>query len=334
MKKISFIGSKGRGLNPDLQILKKYIEENSDIEMEMYFSNENSKNDMIGLGSKIGKENYSKKAVDLVCVDGSLPAKKKLVNPEGTKVLVATPYDFLLKALNRGDSNKKTFQNFTHIMVNSPIEKKIIDKVYKTKGIEVIEDYTSPMAYDIYKQTNIEEKREKLESYYPAAKGKKILAILLSGKFDDDEENPYKDLDWKVLADNVPDDWFIVTNSEELMENAVHLGPEYQKKVGFMKQMLDFRKVLYLADALVTNTFMFATCFAAVRKPVFAIFNKNNGFEQYMHDNYPNLWISDLTKIGDKVASPKTEDFEKFWEEFSYKPDKNPCAKVLEILSK
>ena len=63
MKKISFIGSKGRGLNPDLQILKKYIEENSDIEMEMYFSNENSKNDMIGLGSKIGKENYSKKAV-------------------------------------------------------------------------------------------------------------------------------------------------------------------------------------------------------------------------------------------------------------------------------
>lgn len=334
MKKVSFIGSKGRGINPDLQILKDYIQENSDIEIETYFSNENSKNEMIGLGSKIGKENYSKKAADLVCVDGSLPAKKFLVNPKGTKILVATPYDFLLKALNRGDKNKKTFQNFTHIMVNSPIEKRIVDEVYKTKGVEVIEGYTSPMAYDIYKQNNIEEKYEKLETYYPQSKGKKIVAILLSGKFEDDEENPYTELDWKKLADNVPDDWFIVTNSEELIENAVHLGPEYQEKIGFMKQMLDFRKVLYLADALVTNTFMFATCMAAVKKPVFAIFNKNNGFENYMHENYQNLWISDLTTIGTRISEAKQEEFEKFWAEFSYSPEKNPCAKVLEILGK
>ena len=333
-QKVSFIGSKGRGLNPDMEILKNYINENSDLEIEGYFPNENSKNDMISKGSKIGKENYCKSAVDLVCVDGSLPAKKKLVNPEGNKVLVATPYDFLIKALNRGDSNKKTFQNFTHIMVNSPLEKRIMDEVYKTSGIEVIEGYTSPLAFDICKHTNIEEKREKLETYYPAAKGKKILAILLSGKFEDDDENPYADLDWKALADNVPDDWFIVVNSEELMETAVHLGPEYNEKIGYMKQMLDFRKILYLADALVTNTFMFATCMAAVRKPVFSIFNKGNGLENYIKDNYPNLWISNLTTIGKRITDAKDEEFEKFWDEFSYKPDKNPCEKVLEILGK
>lgn len=332
--KVSFIGSKGRGLNPDLEVLKNYIKENSNLAIEKSFSNENSINAMVALASKVGKENYCKVAEDLVCIDGSLPAKKSLVNPEGKKIYLATPYDFLIKALNRGDTNKKTLQNFTHIMVNSPLEKRIIDNVYKTKGAEIIDGYTSPLAYDVYKQTNIEEKREKLEAYYPMSKGKKILAILISGRFDDDEENPHKDLDWKALADNIPDDWFVVVNSEKFMENAVYLGPEYNEKVGFMRQMLDFRKVLYLADALVTNTYMFATCFAAVRKPVFTIFHKGNGYEKYIKAKYPNLWVEDLTTLGTRVAEAKPEEFEKFWDEFSYSPDKNPCEKVLEILDK
>lgn len=334
MAKVSFIGSKGRGLNPDLEILKNHIEKIDNLEIEKYFANENSINEMVGLGSKIGKENYCKVAEDLVCIDGSLPVKKSLVNPKGKKILIATPYDFLIKALNRGDTNKKTFQNFTHIMVNSPLEKRIMDRVYKTKDIEVIDGYTSPLAYDVYTHTNIEEKREKLETYFPKSKGKKIMAILLSGKFDDDEENPYRDLDWKELADNIPDGWFVIVNSEELIENAVHLGPEYSEKVGYVKQMLDFRKVLYLADALVTNTFMFATCMAAVKKPVFTIFNKDNGYEKYIQSNYPNLWVEDLTTLGSRVANAKPEEFEKFWDEFSYKPEKDPCVKVLEILAK
>lgn len=334
MKKVSFIGSKGRGLNPDLEILKNHIEEISDLEIEKYFANENSINEMVGLGSKIGKENYCKVAEDLVCIDGSLPAKKSLINPEGKKILIATPYDFLIKALNRGDRNKKTFQNFTHIMVNSPLEKRIIDEVYKTKGIEVIDGYTSPLAYDVYSQTNIEEKREKLETYYPKSKGKKILAILLSGKFDDDDDNPHENLDWKRLADNIPDGWFVVVNSEKIIENAVHLGPEYNEKIGFMRQMLDYRKVLYLADALVTNTYMFATCMAAVRKPVFTIFHKDNGYEKYIKTKYPNLWVEDLTTLGNRLIETKPEEFEEFWEEFSYKPEKDPCVKVLEILAK
>ena len=332
--RVSFIGSKGRGLNPDLEVLKNYIKENSNLSIEKSFSNENSINKMVALASKVGKESYCKVAEDLVCIDGSLPAKKSLVNPEGKKIYLATPYDYLIKALNRGDTNKKTFQNFTHIMVNSPLEKKIMDKVYKTTNIEVIEGYTSPLAWDINNQTGVEDKREKLEDYYPKSKGKKILAILLSGKFLEGDENPYEDLDWKKLADNIPDDWFVVTNSEELLMNAVHLGPEYNEKVGYMKQMVDFRKLLYLADALVTNTYMFATCFAAVRKPVFTIFNKDNGYENYVKANYPNLWVEDLTTLGTRAAEAKPEEFEKFWDEFSYSPDKNPCEKVLEILVK
>ncbi|MFQ6929744.1 MAG: hypothetical protein ACLRR3_01170 [Eubacterium sp.] len=39
------------------------------------------------------------------------------------------------------------------------------------------------------------------------------MAILLTGELDEDEENPYAEVNWNKIFDNLDDDWIIFTNS-------------------------------------------------------------------------------------------------------------------------
>ena len=69
-------------------------------------------------------------------------------------------------------------------------------------------------------------------------------AILLTGELDEDEENPYAEVNWNKIFDNLDEDWIILTNSGKLLENMTHIGYEHRNQFVYSNRAFDTREVL------------------------------------------------------------------------------------------
>ena len=110
--------------------------------------------------------------------------------------------------------------------------------------------------------------REKYETMFPKMKGKKVIAILTNGKVKKDEPSPYEGFDLKKALDNIDSSYFVLTNSEEILNNAITLGNEYTEKFAYINKALDSRRILYFAEYLFTNSGMYASYMSGREKPV------------------------------------------------------------------
>lgn len=335
-KKISFVSSKNRGITLDMLVVKDFFRVNDEkVEFKDAVANENAKNSLVKKGNISIRKEYCKNNTDIICVDGSIAGKLPKNAPEGKRVLIATPYDYQFKAINEHDKGafkkKNTYKNFTHIIVGSPFEKELLKKCYNTPKSEIIDQVCLPYSWRLNQEEFKKKHYGKYCKHYPMLKGKKILAILLTGELDEDEENPYAEVNWNKIFDNLDDDWIIFTNSGKLLENMTHIGYEHRNQFVYSNRTFDTREVLSFADCLVTNSGLYATYFAVRQKPIYCLKYTNCQFEKYMKRKFSNLYIKNVEDIDMTKFSEFTSENEKFCEYFSYDCGENPSAKISEI---
>ena len=204
-------------------------------------------------------------------------------------------------------------------------------KCYNTPKSEIIDQVCIPYSWRLNQEEFKKKHYDKYCKHYPMLKGKKILAILLTGELDEDEENPYAEVNWNKIFDNLDEDWIILTNSGKLLENMTHIGYEHRNQFVYSNRTFDTREVLSFADCLVTNSGLYATYFAVRQKPIYCLKYTNCEFEKYMKRKFSNLYIKNVEDIGMTKFSEFTSENEKFCEYFSYDWGENPSAKISEI---
>ncbi len=334
--KISISSSRKRGLTPDLRLVQKYFKNNiEDIEFSYFMADETSKNRMAKKGFKDAKKRYCNTVENVICVDASIQGKKYKT---GKKVLIAVPYDYQFKAVNRVETEsdyKRTnsFKGFDYIIAGSPFAKDVYTKCYNIPNSQIIEKVVTPMAWNMRREKAAKDSREKYETMFPKMKGKKVIAILTNGKVKKDEPSPYEGFDLKKALDNIDSSYFVLTNSEEILNNAITLGNEYTEKFAYINKALDSRRILYFAEYLFTNSGMYASYMSGREKPVYCINYTENNFEMFMKRRFPDLYIGDLNKITEHLKG--YQDINKrFTQYFSYVESENPCEVIKGIYEK
>lgn len=331
--KISILSSRKRGLTPDLRLVQKYLNNNvEDLEVSYFMADETSKNRMAKKGYKDGKKQYCKTIENAVCVDASIQGKKYNT---GKKVLIGVPYDYQFKAINSVETQpgyKKTnsFKGFDYIIAGSPFTKEVYTKCYNIPNAKIIEDVVTPMAWNMRREEAQRKSREKYEEMFPKMKGKKVIAILTSGKVSEEKDFPYSTLDLKKLLDDLYESYFVITNNEEILDKAVTLGNEYTAKFAYINKALDPRRILYFAHYLFTNSGMYASYMSGRKLPVYCVRYVGNHFEKYMQRKFSDLFIEDINQITNYIHEYQDEN-KKFAQYFSYEQSENPCEVVQKI---
>uniref|UniRef100_UPI003FEDD5EE hypothetical protein n=1 Tax=Eubacterium sp. TaxID=142586 RepID=UPI003FEDD5EE len=88
-----------------------------------------------------------------------------------------------------------------------------LKRAYRLEGKEIIEGVSLPFAYDIGDAKRRENVSELIYYYFPHARDKKILSVIVYG----DEEMKRKDwetIDVKQWMKELGEEWFVFTNSE------------------------------------------------------------------------------------------------------------------------
>ena len=121
VNKVEFISSHGRGFNTDLKIIKEYLFNNvDDIKFDFFIGKDNAKNPFYAKGVRKARAEFNKSVSNVVCMDGSLPAKLNKNFDNTNRILFSVPFDYQFKIgyylkKNGKFNEKKTFKNFTHI---------------------------------------------------------------------------------------------------------------------------------------------------------------------------------------------------------------------------
>ena len=340
-REIVFLSTKKRGLNPDLKLVKNYLfEKIENVSFKYFTSSEKAENQWARVGIKSAKKEYCKKLQDTICIDGSLPIKLPASAGEGHKILISTPYDYQFKAMNELAGNpsrkkKKTFFKCTDVIVGSPFGKELFEKCYQLQKANIVEEVCCPVAYEITQEESIQNIRKKFAKYFPQILNKKVLAIMVTGALDESQENPFANFDWRAFLKGLGDEWFVLTNDENLMENAIRLRSKYKESLGYVNQMLDAREMIYFADCLITNSSMYAAYFSTKRKPLYVIPYKDNEFVCYAEREFSDIFVSDVNKISELPIKEETvtDSHQRFFDYFSYKPIRHPGDVIVDILN-
>lgn len=336
-KDIAFISTRNRGLTPDLRIVKDYLAENIEDAAFSYLTvNENIKNPLVKKGIVDTKKNYCKNIKNAIAVDGSLPGKLEKEAAEGSRILIAAPYDYQFKAMTAvgKDKKKKTFYNFSHVLPGSPFGKELFEKCYNISNSEIMDGICNPFAWDLNQDAQIVEKRKRFIEYFPEMEGKKVVSILLNGEPEREDYNPFADFDWVKFFEKIKGEWFVFTNNMSVIENLVRLDYDHKEAFGYVNKMLDAREVLYFSDCVFTNSGLYASYFSSKKKPVYCLKYSDTGFEKYMKKNYPELYVEKLGDIYNMDIDKYSEENEKFTNMFSYDVSKNPNEEILKVLKK
>lgn len=339
-KEITFFSSRGRGMSNDLALLKNFLmDRNSEeIMFRYYLNNELHKNPLAGHGYRRAKKTFSEGMTNAICVDASLSTSINNLAPEGQRILLAVPYDYQFKNMVLMEEKGKKFHlntmaRFTHIIVGSPFTAELFRKAYRLEDKELIENVALPLAWDTTQEESRKTIQEQVFFYFPQAKGKKILSIIVYG----DEEKRRKDwenFDIKKLTGELGEDWFVFTNSELLMENAFSMSNRYKNCFGYMNRILPVPDLLYVSDVLVTNNGRLATSFSIQNKPVYACQYNKNYFEKYMSLCYPDMYFSNVEQLHgyEFMADRLTGKQEEFCRQMSYPNGVEPGGVVANIL--
>ncbi len=339
-KVITFLSSLGRGLSNDLALVKDYFAARPSLEytFRYYVNNEKHKNPLAAHGYRRAKKDFCDGMTNVLCVDGSLTHQINNMAPEGQRILLAVPYDYQFKNMylmeKRGRKfHLNTFSRFTHIIAGSPFSADLLRRAYRIEGKELIENVSLPLAYDICLPERQNEVRERIFYYFPQARGKKLLSVIVFG----DAEMKRKDwetLDIRQWVKDLGDEWFLFTNSEILMENTFCMGNHYKENFGYLNRILPIPELLYVSDVLVTNNGRLASVFSILDKPVYACAYSKNYFEKYMSLKYPQMYFHNAAEMRDYpfVADVQTETQKSFSKIMSYGSEFNPCQTVADLL--
>lgn len=336
---ISFLSSRGAGLNSDMKLVQEKIAlefPNGEYSFRYFLRKEMTENPMVRQGLIDAKKEFCQSIENAICTDTSLNVACR--EGQYNRVLLAVAYDYQFKSALRVKNNDiknklKTFRHFTHIITGSPFVDGLLKDAYNMEGITAIQGVPTPFIWELNQPTNQEQMRKSLEFYFPQMKGKKVFAIIL---YDDNKQrkNFVSKVDIKALIKKLGDDWFVLTNQEEIMEDASHLDMKYHDRFGYVSRILPGQDVLYVADALVTNYGRFASSFASRKKPLFCAKMKENYFEKYMEQCFGTMYLekwSDLLEL-DFQHSAMLQQQDEFQRLFCYEELKSPYQTVIDLM--
>lgn len=334
-KTITFLSSRGRGMNADLSLLHGFLSDGtewSEYSCRLFLKSERTKNAVVNAGIQKARKTFSESAVNSICIDNSLTGKSE--EDEGVRILYSVPYDYQFKnyiAAKKKSCNFRTFQSFTHIVPGSPFSEELLRRAYDTEGKKIVAGTAHPLAWDVCQKASREKARKKLEFYFPAIKGKKILSIIMNGERKE-QEKFFKDFSFDSFMEKLGPDWLVLSTSEEMRDcSFTYTGDK--EAFGYIDHIVPASVLVYVADVLVTNEGRFAAAYAGRGKPVYCPRIKKNYFEKFMDAEYPELVLKkadQMTEI-DFEREGLTEMQRRFCSQFWYADAEEPYS-ALQII--
>lgn len=290
-EKIAFLSSGPYGISPDMRIIQNQLSlKNADYDFTYFAKNTSNVTPEDAKAVRDLKVNFCAKAENIICIDASLPVRNMFEGSHHSRIFITSQYDYIFKHLmNKSEEKKNNLTNFTHIIYTSPIAKKSIENTFTTDGAECIE-CPSPLAEDICCEKSINSILKKLIHIYPQIEGKKILSVIRTGsKFSPDELDK---LDIGEFMKKLSNEYIIITNAEELIQKA-HSSADCQKaRILYINSMISASDLLYISNAVITNSSHLASAFAVKRLPLYHIDYCDNHFVNYMNSrkliSFPN----------------------------------------------
>lgn len=335
---VSFLSSRGRGISNDIKVIQTGLgEQIEDVSFRYFVTSEVTESRIVKKSHKAAKKKFCEEMTNVVCVDVSLEPSRKLPNTGGKRILEAIPYGYQFdyaRDLDTEQPLKDSLKNFTHVFAPSPFTADLLKKRYDLNQIQLVEGFCSPFAWDLNQQERQIEKREKLEYLFPGMKGKKILVISTTGKCTEENEETYLGTDMKAILDLLGEDWFLLTNCETFLNCTGRMPYRYHTRFGFANHSIAAADMLYVADALITNSSNFASAFASRRCPTYCLQYSDGCFEEYVAKQYPELCVKNLLEFVKeaKLDGELQKEQKRFCERFSYEAKQNPVDKIYKIL--
>lgn len=344
---ISFVSTRGRAFNLDLQLVKNHLSAAlPDTNFEYYLNK--TATDLPAMNKKMeeGRRLFCTNADNIICMDSSIPIKIPSAAAGQKRLLLAAPFDYqfniFLKASADPDfKKKKTFIRCTDIFTGSPFTSKVLKTYYEWEdNVTFWDNMPYLVSWDLLQEKQQMAARKRIEFYYPQIKGKKILSLILAGApqsapKDIIPENPFLDFNLRELIDTLGKDWFLITNNEYITNIANQLPYTYSSSFGYTKNIISVNDLLYVSDMLVTNSSKHAGIFSITKKPVYCLNYLTKFFGKYMEKFYPGLYLKNIQEMlhlpfHENSWSKEQEDFH---QEFSYQPEKNPLKSIERIFN-
>lgn len=342
---ISFVSTRGRGLNSDLQIVKNDLTENlPDVEFQYYVNKTATKIPIINTKMEEARRTFCIEAQNIICMDPSIPIKIPSASGKEVRLLLATPFDYQFNIFMKNIDNpafkkKQTFIRCTHVIPGSSFTARLLQTCYEWEdSVTFLDHIPLPISWDITQEEQRTRIRKQLEFFYPQAKDKKIISILLVGQKPDtlpgeEPENLFKDFNLKTIMDSIDDDCFLITNNWDLVELAYQLPYEYSTKFGYIKNKISLNDMMYVSDILITNSSKHAGNFSIMKKPIYYLEYLPKLFGNFIQKFYPSMYLKDLNELSniDFKTLTCSEDQKNFCQEFSYAPTENPLKTIREL---
>ena len=338
--KISFVSTRKRNFNIDLRLIKDYLMTTLPQTSFDYFLSSTA-TDNIYTNRKIedARRDFCTQATHIICMDPSIPIKLPSASEKQIRILLSIPYEyqfdsFLDYKAHPKKKKKKTFIRCTHIIPGSPFGSRLLKNFYEWEdNVTFLDGICLPTAWDLLQEEHKLASFEKLSRSFPAMEGKKILAIILPGQTDDIHKNPFKEFPLHKLLDAIKDDWFLITNSCDLLEIAHQLSFEYKDSFGYVETKEFTDLLLYTADMLITNNSRYASIFSITKKPIYYLNYLKKFFGNYIKQYYPSMYLETINELLhiDFSKSELSEEQEKFCQEFSFNSTENPFELIKEL---
>lgn len=340
--KITFLSSRGSGLNSDLKMVESYLAsygKEDNYAFRFFLRSERIVNAVAKQGISRAKRQFCKEATNIICTDISLGKDVKELGESGSRIFIGTPYEFqfknaLLLEKKKSKGGWRSLGNYTHIIPGSPFTSKLIKEGYALEDTEILEDICLPLVWELNQKENQEKMRNEIEFYFPAIKNKKVLSIMVYGE-DEKKDSFIKDFDITALMKSLGKDWFVLTNLEPLLEMSYSLNSQYRDSFGYVNRLLPAQDVLYITDALVTNNGRFASYFSSLKKPIYCVDYKENHFENYMKECYPEMFLDSFEKLlqCDWETDNKADVQVRFQNAFSYSELQCPYEIIRKLVN-
>lgn len=337
-KEITFVSTRGRGLGIDLALLKAYLSENhaQQLSFRFYLNNETNKNPLAAHGYRRAKKDFCEGMTNALCLDGSLASNMRNALGDGKRILLSVPYDYQFKNMLTIETGKtlnlNTLAAFEYVLAGSPFSERLIKQAYREQENQTILQATLPFVWDLLQEEKRQEVAEHIYYYYPEARGKRILSIIVYG----DAQKKRKDWEHFSMKDflkTVGEDCFVFTNSELLMENSFALSSKYRNRFGYISRIIPVQEILYITDFLVTNNGRFAASFACYRKPIWACAYNHNWFEKYMAHSYPEMFLTSAEQLMQNFTETTlSTEQQKFCRDMVYDELVSPFETVKNVL--
>lgn len=337
---ITFISSRGRGMDEELILMKNQLEKKMDNASFRYFiKQEISDNRAYVDGLKAAKASLCQDSDHIICMDMSQNLNEEQLPKGIKKILMYIPFNYVYEAMLQKQQNvnaplKVGAAKFTHVYPCSPFGAEILKTGYNIEGVEIIEGYCSPYAYQMAEEGYAKKEREKLSSFYPQSKGKKILSILTKSLKLAEDNWLREDVDIEGFIRGLGNEWFVITDSKEIVSLLRKADASLLNSFGYIRNVVYPHHALAFTDLLITNYPPFVGLQASRRKPCYVINFSNNVLEKYFQHNYPELVIDQEDKLMNVVTHAKLNEelHQKVAGYFSYAPEESMTEHICSLL--